>query len=593
MPDQSILERRFRLSINRRLIDKNEGNDTTLFRTGWENGAFTPAELALEIDKGVAFTCELAGDRNAANFVCFELLSVDMDGSRTIEDVKADPFIENHLTIFYTTPSHTPENHRFRLVFALPRPITTPQEMRAAYRSLALKLGGDRSATDPARIFFGSRGSRPEVYDRGIPTDILDELIAHGANADQRDGVLKGYTTTVSDQSIASDRIIRLHNGETALFGQLSAQTTIHCPFHYDQNASAFVVESKTGALGIHCSTCAQTFWPPKTSTPPDFSDFDQRVREAQSYFGLNADLGPFTKLLAPEGVTYHPGLAQSHIHLHDRDYVELPNPLPDGVIFVKSPKGTGKTQELSRRFGSKTRSKFSLTLSGEIDAEEPTSIETLGNSSVLLIGHRIALIRQTCERLGLDFYREIEGNPTGKKLGISVDSLHRLTWRETNASNKTVLKEKFFQTVIIDESEQVLRHFLSDTIEPDSRDQLFKIFRKLLQKAKRVIVLDADLDWLSFETISKMAQPRDQTEFKRSTVILNERSTASPVEVFQSKEHLMGDLKQAVADGKRVFVTSNSMSLVEKLYEGLGTEADEKFRHILITSKTIASDEV
>jgi hypothetical protein len=234
VPDQSILERRFRLSINRRLIDKNEGNDTTLFRTGWENVALTPAELALEIDKGVAFTCELAGDRNAANFVCFELLSVDMDGSRTIEDVKADRFIENYLTIFYTTPSHTPENHRLRLVFALPRPITTPQEMRAAYRSLALKLGGDPSATDPARLFFGCRGSRPEIYDRGIPTDVLDELIAHGANADQRDGVLKGYTTTVSDQSIASDRIIQLPSGETALFGQLAAQTTIHCPFHYD-----------------------------------------------------------------------------------------------------------------------------------------------------------------------------------------------------------------------------------------------------------------------------------------------------------------------------------------------------------------------
>jgi hypothetical protein len=127
-------------------------------------------------------------------------------------------------------------------------------------------------------------------------------------------------------------------------------------------------------------------------------------------------------------------------------------------------------------------------------------------------------------------------GNPTGKKLGISVDSLHRLTWRETTLSNKTVLKEKFFQTVIIEESEQVLRHFLSDTIEPDSRDQLFKIFRKLLQKAERVIVLDADLDWLSFETISKMAQPRDEDDSKRSTVILNERSTVTRSDISKQR---------------------------------------------------------
>jgi hypothetical protein len=593
LSNPSILDRRFRLSINPLLINKNEGNDLALFRTGWENVTRTPAELAREIDRGVAFTCELAGDRNAANFVCSELLSIDMDGARTIEDAKADPFVQSHLTIFYTTLSHTPDHHRFRLVFALPRAITTPQEMRAAYRSLALRLGGDRSATDPARLFYGSRGSRPEIYDRGITTEVLDELIAHGAHADQRDGVLKGYTTTVSDQSIVADRIIRLPNGETSLFGQLEPKTTIFCPFHYDQHASAFVVESKTGTLGIHCSTCAQTFWPPKISTATDFSDFDQRVREAQNYFGLNADLGSFTKLLVPEGTSFHPGLAQSHIYLHNRDYVEFPNPLPEGVVFVKSPKGTGKTQELSRLFGSKVRTNFSLTFNGEINDKEPTEIEALGSNTVLLIGHRIALIRQTCERLGLDFYLDVDGNPTTRRLGISVDSLHRLTWSERTSSNKIVRKEKFFQTVIIDESEQVLRHFLSETIEPNERDKLFKIFRKLLEKAKRVVVLDADLDWLSFETISKMAQPRDETAFKRSAVILNERSNASLVQIFQSKDHLIGDLRTAIADGKRVFVTSNSMSLVEKLYEGLGSEFGEQLRRILITSKTVSADEV
>ena len=49
---------------------------------------------------------------------------------------------------------------------------------------------------------------------------------------------------------------------------------------------------------------------------------------------------------------------------------------------------------------------------------------------------------------------------------------------------------------------EQVLSHFLSDTIDFDARDAIFIGFKTLLQRAKRVIALDADLGWLSFETL-------------------------------------------------------------------------------------------
>lgn len=158
--------RKLRLSINRHLIDKNESGDTSLFRTGWEAVAVTPRQLADSIDRGIAYCCELDGARNAKNFVCSDVLSVDMDGRRTIEEAFENPIVQQHLTIFYRTPNHTEERHRFRLIFALPRPIESAREMAAAYRSLALRLGGDASATDPARIFFGSKGSKPDVFDQ-------------------------------------------------------------------------------------------------------------------------------------------------------------------------------------------------------------------------------------------------------------------------------------------------------------------------------------------------------------------------------------------------------------------------------------------
>src|SRR5262249_49633215 len=153
----------------------------------------------------------------------------------------------------------TPERHRFRLVFALPRPIETAKEMAAASRSLTLRLSGDPAATDAARIYYGSRGSNPQVFDRCISAELLDELIAQGLEANQRDATGTGIISTVSKLALKPDQAIQLVTGEFKEFRQLYQGTTVHCPFHRDENPSAFVVRSNNGSLGIHCSTCAQT----------------------------------------------------------------------------------------------------------------------------------------------------------------------------------------------------------------------------------------------------------------------------------------------------------------------------------------------
>ena len=51
------------------------------------------------------------------------------------------------------------------------------------------------------------------------------------------------------------------------------------------------------------------------------------------------------------------------------------------------------------------------------------------------------------------------------------------------------------------------MSHFLSETMRKGSRspEKTFVIFRELLQKAKRVIALDADLAWTTFDTLTKM----------------------------------------------------------------------------------------
>jgi len=248
-----------------------------------------------------------------------------------------------------------------------------------------------------------------------------------------------------------------------------------------------------------------------------------------------------------------------SNVSISQTDYLSLPPKLLEGVVFIKSPKGTGKTERLK-----------------QILADD--------DGSVLLIGHRVALIRQSCERLGLDCYLDFSGPLCNSRLGVCLDSLRRLR-SEGQWINK-------FRTVIVDESQQVLSHFLSETMEK-ARDAIFVDFNSLLHRAKRIVALDADLGWLSFETLSKLAQRPSDTEIRPSHVFINDRRGNSSIEVFDSYNHLVGVLMETLSDGKRVFVTSNSKGLIEALYEGIGNEFGEGLRAIQITSDTKDRDEV
>ena len=379
----SILDRKLKLSINPRIINKNEAGDDAAYADGWTNVEFSPRELAASINDGVAYSCQLRGGRRAAaNFLCCDLLSVDVDGTRRLEEVMADPIVQRHLTILYTTPSHTEDSHRFRLVFALPRTIDTASDMRAASRSLTLRLAGDRSATDPARLFFGSRGSEPQVFDRAIDDALLDELIAQGKAADQSDSIGGRPAPTRSSLVIPSDLHVMTATGAEAILPEVPVGTPVHCPFHHDEHASAFVTVSRIGTRGLHCSRCDQTFWPADGATDAhDFFDFDAEVR-AVTDFARDLRRAPGS-LTNDYGQRFQRYFDRCDVCFLNDEFVRI-GAFANGVTFVKSPKGTGKTRALEE-----------LVASSE---------------SVLVNSHRVALVAQLCHRLGVAELPAVQG---------------------------------------------------------------------------------------------------------------------------------------------------------------------------------------
>ena len=111
------------------------------------------------------------------------------------------------------------------------------------------------------------------------------------------------------------------------------------------------MVSSKTGVKGLHCSACVQTFWPANTSFGPyDFFEFDGRVREVKGYYEDHKDPGLLLRELFAHENPIRVGLTAANITITNEKYLPL-HAIEDGLTFIKSPKGSGKTEALKRLF--------------------------------------------------------------------------------------------------------------------------------------------------------------------------------------------------------------------------------------------------
>lgn len=220
----------------------------------------------------------------------------------------------------------------------------------------------------------------------------------------------------------------------------------------------------------------------------------------------------------------------------HDTSPVRIINEryLPDdtldimperGFCFIKSPKGTGKTERLK--------------------AFAEHCFKT--GKRVLLIGHRIYLLRNIAERLNLDFYGD--HNETTDDMAITLDSLTRVDKDGPP-----------YDAVIIDESEQVLLHLIASTLR-DRRKQVLTNLLWVLRNAKQVLCLDADLSTdATIELLVRLTGEKEGYEYRG--VINNYRFTDRTTKMYAAEGghgQAAQDIFDLALDGRRVFVACNS----------------------------------
>jgi len=206
-------------------------------------------------------------------------------------------------------------------------------------------------------------------------------------------------------------------------------------------------------------------------------------------------------------------------------------------IIFIKSPKGTGKTKFLTRHLKSIPK-----------------------HYRILSLVHRRSLAKALSNELSLDCYLDVSELQDGYV--ISVDSL----------KNINTERDKPYDVLVLDEIEQMFRHLLSSTTKL-YRGQIFRVLVWLIRGAKQIICSDADLTGdLTVHLISKL---RSNFEQDKIVSIINDWKTNRGIEVYENKSHLITELMVAAYEGKRLYIPVGELALANTLKSLLASITD------------------
>jgi hypothetical protein len=230
------------------------------------------------------------------------------------------------------------------------------------------------------------------------------------------------------------------------------------------------------------------------------------------------------------------PDLKLNSLYLND---VSIPKTAQ--LIAIKSPKGTGKTQ-------------FLTTIVKEAISS---------GKKILVIGHRIQLVRQVCQRFGIEYIAEIKNNLDNNVLGygLCIDSLHPGSAANFNSDDwQDAL-------VIIDEIEQVLWHVLNSNTCKDNRVAILKSFKNLVQtifsSRGKIYLADADLSDISIDYLIALSG-----FYVETFIIFNEwkpgLDRAWQVYNYQetSPNRLIADLVKHIKEGGKPFVCLSAQKI-------------------------------
>ena len=249
-----------------------------------------------------------------------------------------------------------------------------------------------------------------------------------------------------------------------------------------------------------------------------------------------------------------------TQIEVNSRYLPELDIPPATKLIGIKSPKGSGKTESLSK-----------------IVAQAIAR-----GQKVLVIGHRVQLVKELCQRFGLNYVTELNEQPHTVNLGygLCIDSLHSSSQAKFNPA------EWSNSLVIIDEVEQVLWHSLNSSTCKERRVEILKSFKNLMQNVigqqGQVFVADADLSDIALDYLISLSGINLEPYIIKN-VWQSDRQLCWQVYNYPDKtpKKLVKNLETHIQQGGKPFVCLSAQKLTSKWStQTLETYLQQKFPH-------------
>lgn len=171
---------KFRIALHRwQLKGKIPAGDPRWgeFNDLFDNLTMGMDDVAKHIAQGYAYTTWHSGRRSLDNFICAQHIAVDMDtedGRSTFAVLLRHEWVRMFGGIIHTSPSHTEDKPRARVIFFLDQIIDDATAYQTAAKFLISQFdGADTSVSDASRFFYGCMGGQIEVLGGILPVGVL------------------------------------------------------------------------------------------------------------------------------------------------------------------------------------------------------------------------------------------------------------------------------------------------------------------------------------------------------------------------------------------------------------------------------------
>ncbi len=595
---------------------KDLKTQAALFGHAVDRTKFGPAVMPFIFKDDVTFKQGPHGwpQRDNSGITHFSLLMLDVESNTTQGELHN--VLKEYEYVLWPTITHKPDDPRYRIVLFPAEPLPIPEAQALIYRidarlpprnDLSKKLQNlDSSCTDVGRLMFLPKWlvNHPEPY---AIVHNVGELVTPAsfsvtpeiqAAINERISAAEDYRTQRTAENIALVRsapavvptpYVVTVNGKDWLnpdayfetkagFVRLADVTTkisgVSCPFHADAIGSEFIAPNiHTGRPQLVCAKCHITMQMAPTRFGHSHDGHDAETNSAAFATLVNKARSKKATIVRPTvSASTKPLIefdaapkidAQPKVHYFSEQYLpDIRSVVPErGLLFVRSPKGTGKTEAL-----------YQLIQTART-----------ANQSVILLTHRRSLAKNLAGRLQIANYQDLENGTLSSFMVLCVNSITSRV-KDTAAAH--------YDTVIVDESEQVLRNLLSSTLKNNLSDIFNKILI-LMRNARRVVCLDADLSSdLTLEVMALLRDPTGEREEDEFVGIINDFQIGKgkTIRSLPNRYQLLAEICQSAEAGKKIFVacsTARASTVIGEILKAQGKNV------LVINSNTSEHPEV